>query len=149
MQGLVNMCPLLDSVEVGKPVPVVESPKMKWRLRVTTMHGDADHYEKIKMDFSELSHKSRCRLELYLKMLEAFFKLSWNEGCEQSAVLSAIMSATGLADGPASDMWYELVGYDITYGGGQWATPDKVELTFFDDKGIEYTTKLPFKTTRP
>lgn len=141
---------ILSKLVIGKPV-LNKQPKNAWRLHVRVMHGDADHYDTRITDFykqptPKTYEEPEANLELYLQMLVAFFKLSWNAGSDMDVVREAIEKVGKWLkphDEYFTDLWQELVGSDITTDHQFWARPEKAWITYFDENSIEHEVKIP------
>lgn len=124
--------------EVG---PVIATKKLKsnWRLHVRAMSGDADHYEHITNDFSDVD-----KLSKHFALLDAYCRLSWNAGCHEKSVKIAIRSAAELVElspDKAMDWYSDFVGRDITCND-YYASPDRVWITYFDEDGVEHNVTI-------
>jgi len=123
-------------IEIKKPEPIKNKPTSCFELLVTSMHGDADLYT-TQSDFSDTEEE----LIPKLKVLEAFFNLSWNAGCDNRTVVKAI-EAVDFPDGDARDFYGDIVGYDKRSDSGDYASPESIKLFWYDASGVKHICKI-------
>lgn len=125
--------------EIGPEVEKKKTPKLKWRLHVRAMSGDADHYEHKTSTFNSVAE-----LEKYFSLVDAFCRLSWNAGCDDKAVRYAVKVAAKLVNLNSDEAWdwyTDFIGYDVT-SDGHLASPDNVWVTYFDEHGLEHDVTI-------
>jgi len=147
---------MVETFVIGEPVVKSKNPRNAWRLHVKVMHGDADKYETVRRDYYKNPNKKKYQegepqFKEMLAALQAFFALSWNDGCDEDKVEAAITKATepfkNDPDFGGWDAYSDFIPRDITYNDGH-CRPDNVKVTYFDEGGTEYKVAIPGKWTR-
>lgn len=123
-------------IEIENPEPIKNAPTSVFELVVTSMHGDGDLYT-TESSFSDNEEE----LLPKLKVLEAFFNLSWNAGCDNNTVIAAI-KAVDFPDGDALDFYSDIVGYEKLNDSGYFASPDSIELFWYNASGVKHICKM-------
>ena len=110
-----------------------------YELHVTSMSGDADHYETNTRCFTDLTGELKV-LEEYLKFFDAFCQLDWNTQCDLQDGRLFDRFLLGLKLDLCSDALCDLIGDDITTREFM-ASPDEIWVTYWDGAGIEYEVR--------
>jgi hypothetical protein len=140
---------------ITKAVPVKNKPKDTYRVAVKFMHGDADGYTTKTQDFPVGTDYTRESYEpsinevlLYLK---TFFDLEWNAGCEfcmGSKFRKQVLAKAGFDDETIArceeDFLWES---DMTTDHQYRARPESVNITYFDQNGVEFVVEAFVKGT--
>jgi len=114
---------------IGEMVDPETRPHSTFEIVIHVMHGDADHEEDKSFfgGFDEVIPG--------LEILSAVFNLSWNDGCDQDKIETAVKSTK--MDAEEAWAWYcDHVGYDVSYGDaglGIMAAPMKVTAFWWDE----------------
>lgn len=119
----------------------IEKPKARdvWRLHIKSMSGDADEFNTVVKDFKDLME-----MERHLKVIAAFFTLSWNQGCDDELARETMLKVAleqGWDKGQFGDFHYDMVGRDVTYSDVM-RRPHKMWVTYFDNVGVEHHVNI-------
>lgn len=122
--------------EIGEPV-VKPTIKDVFRINVSFMHGDADHYSDETFDFPTSD------LDTFLKFLKLYQNLKggyWGDDTVQE-----LIQTLGIANN-GDDIWEVMLDYvprDVTGGDDYYpAHVRNISVTYFDSSGVEREVKL-------
>lgn len=120
-----------------------ETPSSCYRLHVKSMSGDADLYQTATRDI-----RSEEELEKLILLFDAFFDLDHNSQCDYNSVVSAIEEkGEELGFEYPTDEYGDLTGYDVIYQGN-FAKPNIIWVTWFNEYGEEYEVSFDYKGER-
>jgi hypothetical protein len=145
---------LNGQIRVLNKVPVPPPPVNQFMLKVECMSGDADEY-KTQTYHHPLNEPEE--FAKYVQILGAFFRLNWNEGCDEARVKCAIHSMAKELDlcGQEAVEWYtDLVGGDVTSNGEYLRRPMSMNTYMYDEHGNQFEIQvldqnhMPIKSTR-
>jgi hypothetical protein len=104
-------------------------------IHVGVMHGDGDHYETKKHTCFRKEDAINA-----LKVLSCYFKAKKNGYVEQHH-LNNHFGLLGEAD-VIADLYYDMVGNDITSSDGHYASIEEIRVTYYDGLGDEYNCDI-------
>ena len=122
--------------EIGEPI-VKPTIKDIFRISVSFMHGDGDHYNNETFDFPTSD------LDTFLKFLKLYQSLKgtyWED-----STLKKLMKTLGIVsnDNEVWEIMSDYVPRDVTGGDDYYpANVNNISVTYFDSSGVERRVKL-------
>jgi len=139
---------------VKKAAKTNKNPKDTYRVTVTFMHGDADGDTTKHKDFPASGDRKSYEPSLneVLTYLKAFFDLHWNAGCDfcmgKRSVKEKVLHEAGLDDDAIERCEEDFLWEgDITTDHQYQARPDTVNISYFDQNGVEFVVEAFVKGT--
>lgn len=141
---------------VVKAAKTNKNPKDTYRVKVTFMHGDADGETTKEMDFPAgkdyVRESYEPSIDEVLTYLKAFFDLHWNAGCDfcmcRGDFKEQVLHAAGLDDDAIERCEEDFLWEgDITTDHQYQARPDTVNISYFDQNGVEFVVEAFVKGT--
>lgn len=135
---------------IKKAAKTNKNPKDTYRVTVKFMHGDADGETTKHMDFPSSEGYVREEYEPsineVLTYLKAFFDLEWNDGCDfcmgNRGVKEKALHEAGLDDDAIARCEEDFLREgDITSDHQFQARPDTVNISYFDQNGVEFVVE--------
>jgi hypothetical protein len=123
---------------IEKAIPAEKAPKDIYRLHVVGMSGDADHYETNTRDFSDMQEP---KMRKIIAIMIAGFQTHclYNDKLQDEAIEKA---AEGTDIKYPTDVYTDMVGYDITNDGQTRCSPDEMYVTWFNCFGTEHKVAI-------
>ena len=141
---------------VVKAAKTNKNPKNTYRVKVEFMHGDADGETTKVLDFPADKDYVRERYEPSLNevltYLKAFFDLKWNAGCDfcagRGGFKAQVLHEAGLDDEAIARCEENFLWEgDITTDHQYQARPYAVNISYFDQNGVEFVVDAFVKGT--
>ncbi len=100
---------------------------------VTTqcMSGDGYEYSDRTIQFKSTEEGL---LKDFLKILQIFYSLSWNEGCDEELLMKTISAYSNTA----WDRYTEYVGWDVTSDYNRHRSPCYTSVEYIDSDHVRY-----------
>jgi len=120
--------------------PISDSvPRNTFVLTVEVMHGDADQYTTESYSYSKDDERG---LGEMVKLVYAVFNM--RDGAHETTLVEQELAEVGKdfkMEYP-SDMYIDLVGYDVTTNGNFLAVPEKLSIVWYDSMGVKYPVDI-------
>ena len=125
-----------------QPEPVSDSvPRSTFVLTVEAMHGDADQYTTKSYSYDE---DDECGLGEMVKLVCAAFNMGFDVRNPDFVVQELTEVGKDFNMKYPSDMYVDLVGYDVTSDGNYLASPVKLSIVWYDSTGVKYPVDIEF-----
>lgn len=121
-------------IKILQPIVEKQNPKNKYRLTITFMHGDADAETIETYGFFPNDPNLIPMVELFTGLpsyLELYTSSEWR----------MYLQGQGY-DAGFIDRVLDMLIYDITNDGNSLAVPHSTRLTYFNEDGVEHTTRI-------